>query len=55
MPASSKWCGRRVDAGKHILLVDQFTGFPEKELADMVHPNVAGYERMSDVWCAAIR
>jgi lysophospholipase L1-like esterase len=45
---------KRADAGKHILLVDQFTGFPTSELADGVHPNAQGYSRMADKWYAAI-
>jgi lysophospholipase L1-like esterase len=44
----------RAAAGKHIILVDQFTGFPNSELADGIHPNQAGYNRMGDVWYAAI-
>jgi lysophospholipase L1-like esterase len=44
----------RAAAGKHIILVDQFTDFPNSELADGVHPNRAGYDRMGDVWYAAI-
>lgn len=46
--------GDRTTAGKHVLLVDQFTGFPTSELGDGVHPNQAGYERMAHVWYAAI-
>ena len=45
----------RVNAGKHVLLVDQFTGFPSSELGDGVHPNQAGYTRMAGVWYAAIK
>jgi lysophospholipase L1-like esterase len=44
----------RASAGKHIVLVDQFTGFPTSELGDGVHPNQQGYERMAGVWYAAI-
>jgi lysophospholipase L1-like esterase len=44
----------RAAAGKHIILVDQFAGFPNSELADGIHPNQAGYNRMGDVWYAAI-
>jgi lysophospholipase L1-like esterase len=44
----------RADAGKHIILVDQFTGFPTSELGDGVHPNAAGYARMAGVWYDAI-
>jgi lysophospholipase L1-like esterase len=45
----------RASAGKHIVLVDQFTGFDaEGELADGVHPNAEGYARMANTWYAAI-
>jgi lysophospholipase L1-like esterase len=44
----------RANAGKHVVLVDQFTGFPNSELADGVHPNAQGYARMARVWYAAI-
>ncbi len=45
---------KRIDAGKHILLIDQFTGFPTSELGDGVHPNQAGYSRMAGKWYEAI-
>jgi len=45
---------QRRDAGKHIILVDQNTGFPTGELGDGIHPNAAGYVRMAGVWYAAI-
>lgn len=44
----------RAAAGKHIMLVDQFDDFPSTELADGVHPNQAGYDRMGEKWYAAI-
>jgi len=44
----------RKEAGKHILFVDQFMGFPSSELGDGVHPNEAGYARMAGKWYAAI-
>jgi len=44
----------RVAAGKHVKLVDQFTGFPLSQLGDGVHPNQMGYERMAGVWYEAI-
>ena len=44
----------RANAGAHIIFADQFTGFPESELGDGVHPNQAGYERMARVWYEAI-
>jgi len=45
----------RANAGKHVILVDQFTGFPASELGDGVHPNQAGYARMAGVWYPAIK
>ena len=45
---------QRADAGKHVIMVDQFTDFPMNELADGIHPNQAGYDRMAQVWYAAI-
>jgi lysophospholipase L1-like esterase len=44
----------RAGAGAHVVLVDQFTDFPNGELADGVHPNPDGYARMADVWYTAI-
>lgn len=45
----------RIQAGKNIIFVDQYTGFPTSELADQVHPNSAGYARMANKWYAAIK
>lgn len=45
----------RIAAGKHLLLVDQFDGFPTSELGDGVHPNQQGYARMATVWYEAIK
>ncbi|HET9953785.1 MAG TPA: SGNH/GDSL hydrolase family protein [Polyangiaceae bacterium] len=45
----------KIKAGKHLILVDQFTGFPTSELGDGVHPNQAGYSRMAKVWYEAIK
>lgn len=45
---------KRIDAGNHLLLIDQFTGFPTSELGDGVHPNQAGYSRMAGKWYEAI-
>jgi lysophospholipase L1-like esterase len=46
---------KRIDAGKHLVLIDQFTGFPTSELGDGVHPNQAGYNRMAEKWYATIK
>jgi lysophospholipase L1-like esterase len=44
----------RVGMGKHLIVVDQYTGFPMNELADGIHPNPAGYTRMAGVWYTVI-
>jgi lysophospholipase L1-like esterase len=44
----------RASAGRHVRLVDMFTGFPASELDDNVHPNVRGYKRLGENWYAAI-
>jgi lysophospholipase L1-like esterase len=44
----------RAADGKHVILVNQFDGFPLSELPDNVHPNEAGYARMAGVWYEAI-
>lgn len=44
----------RAKKGAHIIMVDQFTGFPTSELGDQVHPNETGYARMAGVWYKAI-
>jgi lysophospholipase L1-like esterase len=45
----------QASSGKHVILVDQYTGFPTSELGDGVHPNQAGYTRMAGVWYTAIK
>jgi hypothetical protein len=46
----------RAAAGKHIALVDMYTGFNAATMlgADKIHPNTAGYKFMADRWYAAI-
>lgn len=50
----------RVNAGKHIILVDMLGAFtsnpsyPDQWLADLAHPTDAGYEVMAGVWYLAI-
>jgi hypothetical protein len=47
----------RASAGKHVVVVDQHTGFQVSTMlsTDGVHPNQTGYNHMGDVWYAAIR
>ncbi len=40
--------------GEHLLVVDQFSGFPLTLLSDGVHPTQVGYEHMASAWYAAI-
>jgi lysophospholipase L1-like esterase len=44
----------RAGAGAHIIFVDQHAGFPNSQLGDGVHPNLAGYARMGAKWYEAI-
>lgn len=50
----------RVDAGKHLIVVDQFTriantpNFVAQLLPDNIHPNAAGYTIMGETWYGAI-
>ncbi|WP_437688734.1 SGNH/GDSL hydrolase family protein [Sorangium sp. So ce176] len=50
----------RVSKGQHIVLVDMYTAFTNDTnyrqtlLADNLHPNQAGYNRMADVWFQAL-
>jgi hypothetical protein len=45
---------QRAAAGKAIMMVDMYTGFPPTGLNDVVHPNAAGYRHMAGIWYAAI-
>jgi len=47
---------KRIDAGKHVVLVDMFKAFPSAGLSsDGVHPNQQGYDWMAGVWYDAIK
>lgn len=46
---------RRASAGKHVLLVDMYKGFPKTGLSDFVHPNKVGYDWMAGVWYESIK
>jgi lysophospholipase L1-like esterase len=50
----------RVNAGKHLIVVDQFTriasapNFVQQLLPDDIHPNAAGYAIMGETWYGAL-
>jgi lysophospholipase L1-like esterase len=47
---------KRIDAGKHVILVDMFKNFPSAGLSsDGVHPNQQGYDWMAGIWYDAIK
>lgn len=41
-------------AGYNVIFVDQFSNFPNGQLADTVHPTATGYAAMADAWFEAI-
>ena len=41
--------------GKQIVFADMRAGFTNDDMADGVHPNDAGYEKMAKSWRAAIQ
>jgi lysophospholipase L1-like esterase len=45
----------RQSAGKPVYIVDMHSALTTSDLADQVHPNRTGYDKMADVWFAAIR
>ncbi|EUC33439.1 carbohydrate esterase family 3 protein [Bipolaris victoriae FI3] len=45
----------RASKGSKVSLVDMSVLNPSTELSDDLHPNVAGYNRMGDIWYAGIR
>jgi hypothetical protein len=47
----------RAGMGKHVIMVDMFTGFQVSSMlgTDNVHPNLKGYVFMGDTWYAAIK
>lgn len=44
----------RAAAGKHVMLVDMSTGYPDNSLPDGIHPNQAGYVWMANTWYKAV-
>src|ERR1044071_684662 len=47
---------QRAAAGKHVVLVDMFTGFTPASMlgSDSIHPNTSGYKFMADHWYSVI-
>jgi cellulase/cellobiase CelA1 len=45
----------KVNAGRHVHLVDMFNALTLADLADGVHPNAGGYGKMAAVWDTALR
>jgi hypothetical protein len=47
---------QRANAGKHITIVDMYTGFTTSTMigSDSVHPNTTGYKFMADHWYSVI-
>ncbi|MBE1490761.1 GDSL-type esterase/lipase family protein [Plantactinospora soyae] len=45
----------KVAAGKRVHLVDMYRALTAADLADGVHPNAGGYEKMSTAWFNALR
>jgi len=47
---------QRVNAGKHVKLIDMFTGFTPATMlgSDNIHPNSTGYKFMADHWYSVI-
>ncbi|GAA5193663.1 hypothetical protein GCM10023322_56180 [Rugosimonospora acidiphila] len=44
----------KVSAGKHVHLVDMHSALTTADLADGVHPNAGGYEKMAATWFSAL-
>ncbi|GIH16865.1 cellulose binding domain-containing protein [Rugosimonospora africana] len=44
----------KVSAGKHVHLVDMHSALTAADLADGVHPNAGGYEKMAATWFSAL-
>ncbi|MCZ7437765.1 cellulose binding domain-containing protein [Micromonospora sp. WMMC241] len=45
----------RADAGRRVHLVDMYAALTLSDLADGVHPNAGGYNKMAAAWYAALR
>ena len=44
----------KVNAGKHVHLVNMHSAVSTADLADGVHPNATGYDKMATVWYSAL-
>jgi lysophospholipase L1-like esterase len=44
----------KVAAGKHVHLVDEYDALTAADLADGIHPNAGGYDKMAAVWYNAL-
>jgi lysophospholipase L1-like esterase len=45
----------KVNAGKHVHLVDLHSALTAADLADGVHPNATGYDKMAATWYSALQ
>jgi lysophospholipase L1-like esterase len=45
----------KVNAGRHVHLVDQHSALTAADLVDGIHPTAAGYDKMAAAWFAALR
>jgi lysophospholipase L1-like esterase len=45
----------KVNAGKHVHLVDMHSAVTTADLIDGIHPNATGYDKMAATWFAALR
>ena len=45
----------RANAGKHVHLVSMYDALTTSDLADGIHPNAGGYQKMANVWFAALQ
>jgi lysophospholipase L1-like esterase len=45
----------KVNAGKHVHLVDMHAALTAGDLTDGIHPTAAGYDKMAATWYAALR
>ncbi len=44
----------KVNAGKHVHLVDMHSALTTSDLTDGIHPNAAGYDKMAATWYTAL-